>query len=257
MADNFFAHTTAAERYAQSRPYFHPVVIDSLRRFLHLEAPLEHALDVACGTGLSTRALKTIAGQVTATDVSSAMLTQAPREPGIEYVETPAEALPFGDEAFDLATVALAFHWFDRECFLREAYRVLRPGGWLVIYNNGFFGQMLENSAFTEWNKSYLTRYPTPPRNSKPLTEDDARSYGFHFAKREAYTNEVQFSPQQLAAYLTTQSNVIASVEQGKESIEDVYQWLLELLAPLFPVPICTFSFGGDIWYLQKVELPG
>jgi hypothetical protein len=33
---NYFAHATAAERYARSRPNFHPLVIERLREYLAL-----------------------------------------------------------------------------------------------------------------------------------------------------------------------------------------------------------------------------
>jgi hypothetical protein len=130
---------------------------------------------------------------------------------------------------------------------------VLKPSAWLVIYNNGFYGTMRENPAFAVWNQQhYLQRYPSPPRNSQPLTDEDAARCGFRFAHREEYTNDVQFSPEHLAAYLTTQSNVIAAVEQGSESETEIYAWLIESLTPLFPEPRGTFPFGGAIWYLEK-----
>lgn len=56
-------------------------------------------------------------------------------------------------------------------------------------------------------------------------------------------------------AYLTTQSNVIAAVEQGSESIEAVYQWLAAELSPFFTAESATFAFGGYVWYLQKEKV--
>jgi hypothetical protein len=43
---NYFAYPTAAERYARSRPYFHPLVIDKIRTVLRLQTLLAQALDV-------------------------------------------------------------------------------------------------------------------------------------------------------------------------------------------------------------------
>lgn len=68
------------------------------------------------------------------------------------------------------------------------------------------------------------------------------------------YENDVDFSVDELAAYLTTQSNVIAAVEQGVEHINDVYAWLIAELTPLFRAAKATFHFGGYIWYLQKID---
>lgn len=105
------------------------------------------------------------------------------------------------------------------------------------------------------WHREhYLARYPSPPRDSNPLTEDEAREHGFRFIKRQGYTNEVSFSVKELADYLMTQSNVMAAVEEDAEDREDVRGWLLDSLAPLFPVLRGTFRFGGTIEYLQKIE---
>ena len=106
---------------------------------------------------------------------------------------------------------------------------------------------------YEEWDKeSYRARYPTPPRNSQSLGPDEAQRYGFQFVRQETYSNDVMFTVEQLASYLTTQSNVIATVEQGTESNESVYNWLINELAPMFKVSIATFSFGGSIGFFQK-----
>lgn len=150
-------------------------------------------------------------------------------------------------------TVALSFHWLDRERFLPEAVRVLRPSGWLVIYNNYFLGRMRENPSFQDWvNEQYLKRYPVPERRDQPLTTEAAAASGLAFVERQVYANEVTFDVDELASYLMTQTNVLAAVESGTVSSPDVQQWLMTAVAPLFPVPRCTFDFGGYIWYLRR-----
>lgn len=44
-----------------------------------------------------------------------------------------AEELPFASGEVDLVTAMTAAHWFDRQKFLQEADRVLRPGGCLAL----------------------------------------------------------------------------------------------------------------------------
>lgn len=250
---NFFDYQTAAERYSHNRPFFHPLVIGKIKDLLQLQEPLYRALDVGSGTGQSALALTSIARKIVGTDLSFEMLAQAARRLDIAYVQSPAEALPIRSNSIQLLTVSLAFHWFDRASFLKEAHRVLEPRAWLVIYNNGFYGTMKDNPQYALWNENqYLKRYPTPPRHNEPFGSADAREGGFLFKHQEVYANDVSFSVEQLASYLTTQSNVIAAVEQGTESIEDVYNWLTSQLAPLFAAPTATFPFGGSIWYLQK-----
>lgn len=58
---NYFNSKTAAERYTKGRPHFHSNTIMHIKDFLHLDKKLNNALDVACGTGLSTKALLEIA----------------------------------------------------------------------------------------------------------------------------------------------------------------------------------------------------
>ena len=201
-------------------------------------------------------ALTEIATRVVGVDASPEMLNRAPRTERIEYVEASAEDLPFGADLFDLVTVASAFHWFDRSRFLSEARRVLRATGRLVIYDNYFLGRMEENTGFEGWfRERYLARYPTPPRDRSPFTDAEAGSGGFRFAGREDYTNQVSFSVEGLADYLTTQSNVVAAVEDGRESIEGVHGWLRDSLGPLLRGRAGTFEFAGYVWYLEPLDV--
>jgi SAM-dependent methyltransferase len=226
------------------------LVIKKIWDFLRLREPIPLALDVACGTGQSTVALKEIASRVVGTDVSREMLARAPREAGVRYVEAPAEDMPFEDGSFRLVTVALALHWFDRSRFLAEARRVLEPSGWLVVYDNGFFGEMKENPKHERWyREDYLVRYPspTPQRGaSHGRRVPQARASAL---ERETYTNEVPFSAEELASYLMTQSNVTATVEDEGESPESVREWLVESLAPMFESAARHFS----VWWCHRV----
>ncbi|HVB64922.1 MAG TPA: class I SAM-dependent methyltransferase [Nitrolancea sp.] len=250
---SYFSHLAAAERYAISRPPFHPLIIARIREQLELTAPLDRALDVACGTGQSTTPLRAIARHVVGADRSLAMLSTTPRDDCISYVAASAEQQPWVDESFDLTTVALAFHWFDREAFLCEAHRTLRSNGWLVIYNNSIYGRMHGNPAFENWFKDeYLARYPSPPRNYRPFTATDAHVLGFEFTAHEEYRNDVTFGMDAFAAYLMTQSNVIAAVEEGSEAAGTVQSWLIDALRPHFLQPTSAFEFGGTLWFLRK-----
>jgi len=251
---NYFAPKSVAERYAKGRPYFHPQVVSRIKAHLSLAEPVARALDVGCGTGLSTIALKTIACHLVGVDNAAEMIALAPTDPQIEYMFAPAEKMPVDDSDFDLIAISSAFHWINRSAFFTEARRVLRPQGWLVMYDNYFCARMEESRAFQAWGRDhYLTKYPSPPRASVGFSAEDAEQDGFRLIGQEEYQNFVQFSLETLVDYLVTQSNVIAAVEGGKERIEDVMRWLTENIAPFFAGRAeATFMFRGPIWYLRK-----
>lgn len=249
----FFTDLSEAERYAQSRPYFHPLAIARAKEAASIKGTVPLALDVACGTGQSAGALTSIAQHVIGMDISWNMLTNAKRIERIHYVQARAESIPFRSASLPVMSCALAFHWFERELFLREVWRVLKADGWLLVYTNGFTGIMREDPAFQDWSwKVYPERFPVPPRDSNPLTAEEAAGSGFAFIEEERRENEVSFTPEELVAYLTTQTNVAAAIEKGRESIDSAHQWLLKQVRPYFAEARATFVFATRAWYLRK-----
>jgi SAM-dependent methyltransferase len=249
----FFTDLDEAERYARSRPYFHPMAMARAREAKGMEAKVPLALDVACGTGLSAVALASLAERVVGFDVSANMLAHAEGHERVRYVRARAEAMPFRSECAPVVACALAFHWLEREPFLRAARRVLQEEGLLFIYNNGFTGLMRENPEFQAWAQNdYQARFPTPPRDSTPFTAEEVAAAGFTFIQEERYENDVRFTPEQLVAYLTTQTNVAAAVDRGRETIASASAWLLAQVRPFFAAAGASFVFATRAWYLQK-----
>lgn len=250
---NYFGQKTAAERYASGRPRFHLFVIEKIKNFLALENPLETALDVGCGTGLSSLALKTIAGRVVGADISFEMLAQAEKADGIEYLQASAENLPFDFGKFDLITISQAVHWIDKEKFFAEADRVLKPGSRVIAYDNYFQGEMRGQPAFNDWYKNeFLKKYPVPPRGRRAFDSQSEIATDFVLEHEECAENTIEFSAKELADYLVTITNVIAAVENGTEPLEEVYEWLTNGIAPFFENGRKEFAFINPVWFLRR-----
>lgn len=249
---NLFVHNSAARRYAAARPYFHPQIMRRIISYTGISR-FSLALDVACGTGQSSRALADIADHVNAIDVSPAMIAEAEPHERVRYEVAPAEAIPFPDRSFDLITVGLAFHWFDQADFLREAYRVLKAGMWLVVYTSGFFGEMDENPAFSEWaRETYPEKFPTPPRHNPGVAVDSVEPFGFELQSTEKFTHNETMTAGQLASFLLTQTNVIAAVENGTVPLEAAASWILNGIQPFFNDETRTMKFGGSMSFVQR-----
>jgi MPBQ/MSBQ methyltransferase len=94
-------------------------------------------LDVACGKGATTQHLLRYyaSHNVTGIDVSLRQLeTCRTNAPGAEFMLMSAPKLGFEECSFDnIICVEAVFHFDTREDFLREACRVLKPGGRLVL----------------------------------------------------------------------------------------------------------------------------
>jgi len=104
------------------------------QRALRLLPSGSRVLDVGCAFGYGTRLIARAHG-VHGVDASSAFIERARRAaPAIPFTLAPAEALPFPDGSFDAVVLLDVLEHVNREGpALDEVYRVLRPGGVVVL----------------------------------------------------------------------------------------------------------------------------
>ena len=95
-------------------------------------------LDVGCGTGANLKMLARF-GRAEGVDISQQAVSFC-RERGLECVKLGAvEQLPYENESFDLVTALdVIEHLDDDVAGLREIHRVLRPGGFVLIFVPAF-----------------------------------------------------------------------------------------------------------------------
>ncbi|MEO8464011.1 MAG: bifunctional demethylmenaquinone methyltransferase/2-methoxy-6-polyprenyl-1,4-benzoquinol methylase UbiE [Gammaproteobacteria bacterium] len=106
--------------------------------------PGQQALDVAAGSGdLAAGLARQVgkAGRVVVTDINAAMLAEGRDRllnegfaGNVEYVLADAENLPFPDGSFHCVTIGFGLrNVTDKDAALRSLYRVLKPGGRLLV----------------------------------------------------------------------------------------------------------------------------
>lgn len=103
--------------------------------------PKQRVLDVGCGSGTFMCALASQSPdlQLTAIDIDARILRQAVCKAGashIQWLRGAASDLPLESASFDTVTCELLLHHLtpaEKQASLAEIYRVLRPGGQLIL----------------------------------------------------------------------------------------------------------------------------
>lgn len=103
------------------------------------------ALEIGCGAGAATRKLAVLPGvsEVTAIDPSEIFLVSARKAmsdlPNVKFYQGDARSLAFDEGTFDLVlSHTVLCHVPDVEKAVREAFRVLVPGGQLVVFDGDY-----------------------------------------------------------------------------------------------------------------------
>jgi SAM-dependent methyltransferase len=232
--------------------------------------PGERVLDLACGTGVVARIAAEKVGEdgvVVAADLNPGMLAvarslPAPAGATIEWREADAGALPFAGEAFDAVLCQLGLQFFDdRAAALREMYRVLRPGGrvvvmvWRPIGRSPGFGALAEAlERHIGPDAASIMRAPFSLGDVEELTSLLAVA-GFEGLDLRAETGAVRFaSVAQLVASYVAGSPLAVPVAAAPEEARDAL--LADVASKLEPfVGSAGLKFPIEA-YLARLQRP-
>lgn len=258
MKNTDFDYKRIAQGY-KNRPYLHKQVIEQFQKDTGGQQ-FGLGLDVGCGAGLSTKALKAICTNVIGTDISPEMINVArevcDQDRAITYRISSAEDLTvsaLAASSIDIVTAAGAIQWIDQDPFLSNMHQLMKPDGYLLIYDFAISDTMLENPAYTDWwHNQYLMEFPKPYRNESIWKSEDVAPYGFNMISQIDLTMEHLFDLKAFIKFMMIQSNVNAKLENGERMQEDVYQWFHKTLSPIFQDKTQRLIFKGYSWYLQN-----
>jgi SAM-dependent methyltransferase len=245
---NPFLGSGTAANYARSRPDYHPAAVAAAARLLGLSAPVGLAVDVGCGTGMSTRALRAVADTVVGLDVSGPMLRAAAPHPGVHYVRATAERMPLATGSAGIVAAAAALHWFDQAVMLAETVRVLRADGAFVAYTDFFSGELVGAPECSAWlAETYRPRFPAPPRSDYSAA-DAAAAAGLRSVGAEGLDHDVPMTADALTRYLLSQSNATSAIDSGRTTRDELRAWLRSEIAQRMPSEGVSAHFTGRVW---------
>lgn len=197
----------------------------------------ETALEIGCGTGFFIVNLwqAGLIKEAHATDISPGMVEVCRRNGehvGLEINARVADAehLPYEDDTFDLVVGhAVLHHLPDVQTALAEAYRVLRPGGFLVIAGEPTrIGHAIVGIARRSTARAYKTIARIAPGNilRGPSTSEDPES------ALEAHVDLHEFHPHLIGRWLAGAGFVEPKV-RTEEFASGLFGWSVRTIEAL------------------------
>ena len=148
-------------------------------------------LDVGCGTGIHSKVVSDLGNDVIGVDLSDEMLKVAIKKANtnLSFLKMDSTNLLFSDNTFDLV-ISLAMIEFVRDPLkvLKEAFRVLKPGGFLVI------GTIQKGSKFAEMYESKVFQDNTVFKYASFYTKEELKNMypGFYVSSKECLFNSYE-----------------------------------------------------------------
>lgn len=205
-------------------------------------ATIPDLLDAGCGTGGMLKAIgeRFPEARLHGIDLSAAACAFTRKKTGAEVRQGSIDALPYADGAFDaLVSLDVLGYEMDREAALRGFFRVLKPGGTLVL-----------NLAAYQWMLSYHDR---AVGQVKRFTRSEAkallRAAGFTVL-RSSYWNTLLFPLMVVKRKLLPEPEA-SDVEAIHPAVDKLFRGCVRLERALISFGL-AMPFGGSVLLIAQ-----
>jgi SAM-dependent methyltransferase len=208
-----------------------------------------YVLDIGCGTGANLARLRSLAPAAVGFDFSVEALKFAKRRHQGHLGQADVLHLPLADHSLDLITIldVLYHQWIsDDRAALAEIYRVLKPGGLLI----------LTDSAFSFLRGSHDVANLGARRYTRPQMRAKLVQLGFDICK-ESYVYALLFPIAFMRRWL---QRTFAPHSPPTSDVQALPAWLNAILLNVFSLELAWLRYGSLPWgtsILFVVRKPG
>lgn len=250
-----------ADVYDQARPHMPHKAIEIICRYLGSTPEL--AVDLGCGTGLSTQVWRGNCGRVIGVEPSGDMLAVARKKADdqISFIQAYAHQTGLPDTCADVVICSQSFHWMEPRETLREVDRILRPGGVFATVDCDW-------PPVTLWQaeQAYMALYDkvktiertsqeiktTFVRYSKDEHLKNIRDSGyFRYARELVFSSTEKCTAKRFANLILSQGSLQAILKRSPEVIEEDVERFRRTVAELFG----EGEFEIDFCYRMRVGI--
>lgn len=228
-------------------------------------------LEVACGTGISTRHLANIlpkGTEIIATDLNPAMLDHAAkvngRLAGVSYSQADALDLPFAEQSFDAVVCQFGIMFFpDKTKGMAEMTRVLKPGGSLALNVWDSFDHNPAAQVVDRVIKSFFTT--DPPRFLEvpfgTIDETSGRQLfanaGYMSIDVAQVTENITITDHSLPArgFITGNPTLLEIELRATVGVEEIVAKAVQALESAFGSPPVDLRFQETVFLARKPDI--
>lgn len=209
----------------------------------------QKVLDLGTGTGVLPRNMYRYGAQFVGTDIAANQIEQAAvlsNDAGMDitYQCVPTEEIDFPDHSFDVITACQCFFYFKHEITAEKLYRLLKPGGKLVVLYMAWLpfedpiagaSEELILKFNPDWSGCGETRHTNDiPDNYKPF---------FKLVKEEVYDLAVPFSRDSWNGRMRACRGIGASLSD--DEVQEFNRQHLQLLNEIAPEEFAVLHYAA------------